>query len=105
MVDALIGGVECPEHVGVHYFLLDACVTFLGWPALFPVPPRGGAAPTLMNYLVGASATRFQCCNSPVQVSAKKRLRASLNPLLCPGGPLHRHRTPSLSMLHLTQVV
>ncbi len=52
MVDALIGDVEKPEEVGIHYFLLDACVTFLGWPALFPVPPRGGAAPTLMNYLV-----------------------------------------------------
>ncbi len=52
MVDALIGGVEKPEDVGIHYFLLDACVTFLGWPALFPVPPRGGAAPTLMSYLV-----------------------------------------------------
>ena len=51
MVDALIGGVEKPESVGLHYFLLDACVTFLGWPALFPVPPRGGAAPTLMSYL------------------------------------------------------
>lgn len=52
MVDALIGDVEKPDDVGIHYFLLDACVTFLGWPALFPLPPRGGAAPALMNYLV-----------------------------------------------------
>lgn len=62
MVDALIGDVEKPEDVGIHYFLLDACVTFLGWPALFPVPPRGGAAPALMNYLV-SNISKFLPCS------------------------------------------
>ena len=39
---------------GIHYLLLDACVTFLGWPALFPSPPGGpqGPAPQLLRYLV-----------------------------------------------------
>ena len=62
MVDALIGDVEKPEEVGIHYFLLDACVTFLGWPALFPVPPRGGAAPALMNYLVSLPSLLCLTC-------------------------------------------
>lgn len=52
MVDVLIGGIQAPEQAGVHYLLLDACVTFLGWDALFPVPPMGGAASQLMSYLV-----------------------------------------------------
>ena len=52
MVDVLIGSVQAPEQAGVHYLLLDACVTFLGWDALFPVPPREGAASQLMSYLV-----------------------------------------------------
>lgn len=52
MVDALIGGETDPRRDGIHYLLLDSCVMFLGWPSLFPVPPRGGAAASLMNYLV-----------------------------------------------------
>lgn len=52
MVDVLTGSIQAPEQAGVHYLLLDACVTFLGWDALFPVPPRGEAASQLMSYLV-----------------------------------------------------
>lgn len=52
MVDALIGGAQSPQERGVHYLLLEACVTFLGWESLFPVPPGRGAAPQLIDYLV-----------------------------------------------------
>ncbi len=52
IVDVLIGSIQAPEQAGVHYLLLDACVTFLGWDALFPMPPRGEAASQLMSYLV-----------------------------------------------------
>ena len=54
MVDALIGHIKAPEETGVHYLLLEACVTFLSWDSLFPVPPRGDEASQLMNYLVRA---------------------------------------------------
>ena len=40
MVDVLIGNTQAPQEAGVHYMLLDACVTFLGWDSLFPVPPQ-----------------------------------------------------------------
>ncbi len=52
MVDVLVGTEADPRKDGIHYLLLDACVTFLGWPALFPVPPGGDAPANLMNYLV-----------------------------------------------------
>ena len=52
MVDVLTGSIQAPEQAGVHYLLLDACVTFLGWNVLFPVPPTGEAASQLMSYLV-----------------------------------------------------
>ena len=52
MVNALIGNIQAPEEAGVHYLLLDACVTFLSWDSLFPVPPRGEEASQLIEYLV-----------------------------------------------------
>ena len=52
MVDVLIGNAQTPQDTGVHYMLLDACVTFLGWDSLFPVPPRQEVATRLMDYLV-----------------------------------------------------
>ena len=54
MVSALIGHIQAPSEAGVHYLLLEACVTFLSWDSLFPVPPRGDEASQLMNYLVRA---------------------------------------------------
>lgn len=54
MVDALIGKIQDPPEAGVHYLLLEACVTFLSWDSLFPVPPRGVEASQLMSYLVRA---------------------------------------------------
>ncbi len=59
MVDALVGRLDRqPEQAGIHYLLLDACVTFLNWPALFPSPPggAGGGAAQLLRYLVGLPA-------------------------------------------------
>ena len=52
MVDVLIGNTQAPQEAGVHYMLLDACVTFLGWDSLFPVPPQQEVANRLMDYLV-----------------------------------------------------
>ena len=52
MVKALIGNIQAPEEAGVHYLLLDACVTFLSWDSLFPVAPRGEEASQLIEYLV-----------------------------------------------------
>ena len=57
MTDALIGNTRAPQEAGVHYMLLDACVTFLGWEPLFPVPPRQEVATQLMDYLVWTLAT------------------------------------------------
>ena len=64
MVDALVGHLyRQPEEAGIHYLLLDACVTFLTWPALFATPPGGanGSAAQLLRYLVGTPPT----CWSP----------------------------------------
>jgi hypothetical protein len=58
MVAVLVGGLNRqPAEQGIHYFLLDACFTFLGWPALFPTPPGGpqGPAGQLLRYLVRGS--------------------------------------------------
>lgn len=52
MVDPLIGGIQDPSEAGVHYLLLEACVAFLSWDSLFPVPPRGEHALQLISYLV-----------------------------------------------------
>jgi hypothetical protein len=52
MVEVLVRNVSSPEKIGIHLVMLDTCVSFLSWPLLFPVPPRGGAAARLMDYLV-----------------------------------------------------
>ena len=52
MVDVLISNTQAPQEAGVHYMLLDACVTFLSWDSLFPVPPQQELATQLMDYLV-----------------------------------------------------
>ena len=52
MIGVLISNTQTPQEAGVHYMLLDACVTFLGWDSLFPVPPRQEVAIQLMDYLV-----------------------------------------------------
>lgn len=61
MVDAVLHAAGPPEKGGVHYLLLDCCVTWMQWPALFPRPPEGDAAHKLLQYLVRCSAlTPFQ---------------------------------------------
>ena len=52
MTNVLISNTQAPQEAGVHYMLLDACVTFLGWDSLFPVPPKQEVAVQLMDYLV-----------------------------------------------------
>ena len=73
MVGALIGGMQEPSETGVHYLLLEACVTFLSWDSLFPVPPRGEHAAQLMSYLVctGTQASTLICLKTLVQRAAK----------------------------------
>ncbi|KAK9826371.1 hypothetical protein WJX81_003941, partial [Elliptochloris bilobata] len=55
MVDAVLGREDFKEGEHIHYLLLDCCVTWMAWPALFPRPPEGDAAPRLMEYLVRAA--------------------------------------------------
>ena len=56
MVDAVLDAAGPPEKGGVHYLLLDCCVTWMQWPLLFPRPPEGDAAHKLLQYLVRCSA-------------------------------------------------
>ena len=56
MVDAVLDAAGPPEKGGVHYLLLDCCVTWMQWPLLFPRPPEGDAAHKLLHYLVRCSA-------------------------------------------------
>lgn len=59
---AVLGSAEEAAEQGIHYLLLDACLTCLGWQALFPAAHRGAgpglepqiklAADSLMDYLV-----------------------------------------------------
>jgi hypothetical protein len=53
MLDAVLGAA--PPDKGVHYLLLDCCVTWLEWPALFPRPPEESAR-RLVDHLVRARA-------------------------------------------------
>ena len=63
MVSAVLGSAEEAEEQGIHYMLLDVCLTCLTWPTLFPALHKGGApslpegvklaADALMDYLVG----------------------------------------------------
>ena len=62
MVSAVIGSAEEAAQQGIHYLLLDVCLTCLTWPSLFPTLHKGGApglpagvqlaAEALMDYLV-----------------------------------------------------
>lgn len=62
MVSAVIGSAEEAAQQGVHYLLLDVCLTCLKWPSIFPALHRGAspglpaevqlAADALMDYLV-----------------------------------------------------
>ena len=52
LVDAVCSGAEDPASAGVHYFLVDLCIMFLGWPGLFPQPPDTAAARDLLDVLV-----------------------------------------------------
>lgn len=66
MVDALLGDAAAAERDGVHYMLLDLCVTLLRWSPLFPplrsdtpdrrLPPQWSSeAQLLINFLVRAT--------------------------------------------------
>lgn len=63
LVDAVLGDEVMAEQGGVHYLLLDMCVTLLRWSPLFPplrsdtpnkrLPPEwSSAAQLLVNFLV-----------------------------------------------------
>jgi len=63
LVDAVLGDEEVADQGGVHYLLLDMCVTLLRWSPLFPpfrsdtpnkrLPPEwSSAAQLLVNFLV-----------------------------------------------------
>lgn len=66
MISAVIGSAEEAAQQGVHYLLLDVCLTCLKWPSIFPAQHRGGtpdlpagvqlAADALMDYLVSNEA-------------------------------------------------
>ncbi|KAL3135934.1 hypothetical protein ABBQ32_006979 [Trebouxia sp. C0010 RCD-2024] len=65
MVSAVLGSPEEAAEQGIHYLLLDVCLTCLSWPTLFPALHRGAApglpagvqlaADALMDYLVRAA--------------------------------------------------
>lgn len=71
MVSAVLGSAEEAEEQGIHYMLLDVCLTCLTWPALFPGLHKRGApslaegvklaADALMDYLVGALRLQLTC--------------------------------------------
>ena len=62
MVSAVLGTAEEAEEQGIHYMLLDVCLTCLTWPTLFPAMAKAStarlpdevklAADALMDYLV-----------------------------------------------------
>ena len=52
LIDAVCGGAGDPAAAGIHYFLVDLCITFLGWSGLFPQPPDNAAAKALLDVLV-----------------------------------------------------
>ena len=62
MVSAVLGSAEEAEEQGIHYMLLDVCLTCLTWPTLFPAMHKRAspglsagvkvAADALMDYLV-----------------------------------------------------
>ena len=66
MVSAVLGSAEEAAQQGVHYLLLDVCLTCLNWPSIFPALHQGGApglpagvqlaADALMDYLVSNAA-------------------------------------------------
>ena len=50
--EARVVGVHGKEaRPSLHYFLMDACLAFLNWPALFPRPPARPAA-QLLDFVV-----------------------------------------------------
>lgn len=65
MVSAVLGSPEEGGEQGIHYLLLDVCLTCLTWPTLFPALHRGAApglpagvqlaADALMDHLVRES--------------------------------------------------
>ena len=65
MLDAVLGAA--PPDKGVHYLLLDCCVTWLEWPALFPRPPED-AARRLTDHLVRG-------CRPPAALFEKMAVR------------------------------
>ena len=61
MINVLISNTQAPQEAGVHYILLDACVTFLSWDSLFPVPPQQEVTTQLMDYLVRVMSSSSLC--------------------------------------------
>ena len=71
-MDALLGDEAAAARDGVHYLLLDLCVTLLSWSPLFPplrsdalgrrLPEQwSSAAQQIINFLVGASDVHTMC--------------------------------------------
>ena len=74
LVDAVLGDEAAAERDGVHYLLLDMCVTLLRWSPLFPplqsdtpdkiLPPEwSSAAQLLIKFLVCHPALRYSFPN------------------------------------------
>lgn len=67
LMSAVLGNAEAAAEEGIHYLLLDVCLTCLTWHSLFPALHKGSpplspqvklAADALMDYLVSHQA----CC-------------------------------------------
>ena len=71
IMSAVLGSAEQAPEQGIHYLLLDACLTCLNWQDLFPGAGKGGpaldpqvklAADSLMDYLVRLLGMLFGVC-------------------------------------------